>query len=70
MSKGFRFHGVVHAKQGVRLDDVTTISGSNGDIIFQVKDKELSVMELINRLEALEQAYMELLLLGKDNGND
>lgn len=45
-----------------------TVYAQNGDIILRTKDKEISVNSLINRLDALETAYMEDKLLGSTSG--
>jgi hypothetical protein len=46
-------------------DTLTAIYEDNGDLILKTYNTEISLNKLMARLNALEEAYMELVLLGK-----
>lgn len=52
----------------VSLGDATLESTEDDVIITTAKGKKISVSGLLERLEALETAYMEDKLLGEDSG--
>lgn len=59
---------ILQAQERIDLGDIgdpVVITSRDGDIILKTKHGEISVNGLISRLAALEEAYMEEKLLGK-----
>ena len=72
MARMMKFNQSLGANGRIDINDdngnLTHIEADSGDLILKTKTKEISVNSLIERLEALETAYMEDKLLGKQPG--
>jgi hypothetical protein len=51
----------------IALQDCNLVSKEDDFIIVFPNNKEISIKDLLNRVTALEEAYMETVLLGRTN---